>query len=259
MLNTVPVFAYPELHIRRLPVDRAWTWIAAGWSDVIAVPRLSLGLGGTLVGISMALTAGMWLAGSIHLMLPLAAGFFFVAPLLAIGTYEISRRRQAGEPIETAGVLLAFRRNAGQLALMGLVLMFIHLVWVRIALLLFALSFGSVNPSLDQLFSALLLSPASLPFLVAGTAIGGLLAAFVFAISAVSIPLLLDRDVGVATAIATSWVAVRTNWQAMALWAGLIVLFTSIGIATFYVGLALVLPLVGHASWHAYKDVVVQG
>ncbi len=256
MSESVPVFVPRGPRIRRLPVDRPWTWISAGWDDLAATPWLSLGFGATLVAASAVLTGGIWLAGSAHLLLPLAAGFFLVAPVLAIGFYEISRRRESGEPIRLADMLFAFRRNAGQIALMGLALMFVHLLWVRIAMLLFALAFGGINPPLDQLMVVLLTSPAVLPFLVAGTVIGGFLAAFTFAIGALSIPMLLDRDVGVATAIATSWIAVRTNWQAMALWAGLIVLFTSLGLATFYVGLALVMPLVGHASWHAYKDAV---
>lgn len=256
MSESLPVFTVFGARIRRLPVDRPWAWIAAGWSDLAALPRYSLGFGAAFVAASAAMSFGIWLSGFSHLLLPAAAGFFFLAPLLAIFTYEISRRRESGEAIDLAGVLFALRRNASQIFLMGLALMFLHLVWIRIAMLLFALSFGNVNPPLDQVIAISLTSPVVLPFLVAGTIIGGVLATFAFAISAVSIPMLLDRDVGVATAIATSWVAVRTNWQTMALWAGLIVLFTSLGIATFYVGLILAMPLIGHASWHAYKDIV---
>ncbi len=256
MSQSQPAFVAPGINIRRVPVDRPWVWIAAGWHDLATLPRLSLGFGVVIVAASLAASLGIWFAGSLYLLLPLAAGFFFVAPVLAIIFYEISRLRETGEPVRMCALIFAFRRNFGQIALMGLVVMFIHLVWMRIALLLFALAFGRANPSLDQLYSALLLAPGSLAFLVVGTVIGAVLATATFAICAVSIPMLLDRDVGVTTAIATSWVAVCTNWQAMALWAGLIVVFTSFGLATFYVGLAVALPLVGHASWHAYKDVV---
>jgi uncharacterized membrane protein len=139
---------------------------------------------------------------------------------------------------------------------MGLILMLFHLAWVRIATLLYALFFGQANPALDSLVNTLLFSPMSLPFLAIGTLTGAVLAAIVFAIGAVSLPLLLDHDVDVITAVTTSFSAVRHNWRPMALWAALIVIFTAIGMALFYVGLAVALPLVGHASWHAYRDLV---
>jgi len=134
--------------------------------------------------------------------------------------------------------------------------MLFNLAWVRIATLLFALFFSDVNPGLERLIQWTLFSPSSLPFLVVGGAVGAALAVVVFAISAVSLPLLLDRDENVFTAIATSVTAVRLNWQAMALWAALIVVFTGLGIVTLFIGLAVTLPLIGHATWHAYKDLV---
>lgn len=103
-----------------------------------------------------------------------------------------------------------------------------------------------------------LFSPTALPFLIVGTVLGAILAALVFAISAISIPMLLDkRDCTVWVAIATSWVAVRANWKPMALWAALIVAFTGFGMVPFFLGLAITMPLIGHATWHAYKDLVV--
>ncbi len=256
MSETVPVFLTPMPHVRRVPVDRAWTWLAQGWNDLLLTPRLSLAYGLILVAVSFALTLGLILAGLIYLLLPLAAGFALVAPMLAVGLYEISRRRQEGRTAVLSDALMAWRRNVGQIALMGLVLMLLHLAWVRIATLLFALFFQDASPTLDRLADALLFSPASLPFLVTGAAIGAVLAAVVFAISVVSIPMLLDRDAGVLVAIATSWAVVRVNPAAMTLWAALIVAFTVLGFVSLYLGLAVVLPLLGHASWHAYKDLV---
>ncbi|HJS32650.1 MAG TPA: DUF2189 domain-containing protein [Alphaproteobacteria bacterium] len=256
MSDAIPVFSSASPRVRQVPVDRAWTWLAAGWNDILGAPHVSLAYGALLVAISVALTFGLWLLGWIYLLLPLAAGFMFVAPVLAIGLYETSRRLAAGEPTSLGAAIAGGRTNRTQIALMGLILMLFNLAWVRIATLLFALFFNDVNPGLERLLQWTLFSAASLPFLMVGTAIGAALAVIVFAISAVSLPLLVDRDENVFTAIATSVTAVQVNWRAMALWAALIVVFTGLGIATFFLGLAITLPLIGHATWHAYKDLV---
>ena len=145
---------------------------------------------------------------------------------------EISRCRAAGVVPTFGAAITAWRRNASQIALLGLVLMLLHLAWVRTATLLFALFFEGLNPTLDNLVNAIFFSSVSLSFLATGTVIGAALATIAFAIGAVSIPMLLDRDVTVFTAIATSCAAVRHNWQAMALWAALIVVFSAFSSAT---------------------------
>lgn len=254
--DTIAVFGNPSPRVRRVPVDRPWTWLADGWNDLMAAWRVSLVFGAAFVAVSAALTLGLAVSGFFYLLLPLAAGFFFVAPVLAVGLYEVSRRRQLGQPTGWRDAAFAWQRNAGQLALMGLALMLLHLVWVRIATLLFALFFQYSSPTLERLVDDLLFSPISLPFLVTGTAIGAVLAVVAFAISAVAIPMLLDRDMNVIAAMVTSIVAVRANWPAMALWAALIVVFTSVGFATFYLGFVVAVPLIAHATWHAYKDLV---
>ena len=256
MSNTFPVFTTPSPRIRRVPVDRPWLWLARGWSDLANAPGISLAYGGGFVVFSFVLTLGLLLAELPYLILPLAAGFMLVAPLLAVGLYEISRRLETGDRPTLMQAATARRRNALQISLLGLVLMLFHLAWVRIASLLFALFFVDTAPSLPRLLDMLLFSPTSLSFLVLGTLVGAILAAAVFTLAAVSIPMLLDREVSVVTAIATSVTAVLLNWQAMALWAALIVIFTALGIATMYLGLAVAMPLVGLASWHAYRDLV---
>jgi uncharacterized membrane protein len=256
MSDLVPVFPEAGPRVQRVPVDRPWLWLARGWSDLLRTPRLSLAVGAVVAAVGIGLKISTWVAGAIYLALPLTAGFFFVAPLIAVGLYEISRRLGQGEAVTGWDVLWAWRRNGAQIALFGLVLMLAHLVWVRIATLLFALFFAGANPTLERVFDTLVFSPVSVSFLLTGTIIGLVLGAVIFSISVISIPMLVDRDIGVITAMATSVAAVRANMPAMALWAMLIVVFTAIGLATFYLGLIVVLPLLGHASWHAYKDLV---
>ncbi len=256
MSETVPVFTTPSPRIRLVPVDRPWTWLAKGWSDLVRAPEVSLAYGGVLVALSFALTLGLYLLGLLYLLLPLAAGFMLLAPALAVGLYDTSRRLAAGEVCTIKTALGAWRRSPGSIASLGVILMFSHLVWVRIATLLYPLFFEGPNPSLAELPNVLFFSPMSLPFLVTGTVIGFIFAVFVFALAAVSFPMVIDRDAGAFSAIATSFAAVRHNWRPMALWAALITVFTAVALALFYVGLAVALPLIAYASWHCYKDVV---
>lgn len=256
MDEAVPVFRRPAIEVRPVPVDRPWTWLAAGWRDFMIAPHVSLACGAVVFAVSALLTLGLWLAEMPYLVLPMLAGFMLVGPMMAIGLYETSRRIGEGER-PTLGVLFtAWRRNPEQFAYMGLILALILLLWIRVATLLYAIFFSSMNPGFGRLIETLLFSPVSIPFLVVGTIVGLGFATVVFALSVISIPILLDREVPLLTAIGASVTAVRTNFPAMALWAALIVLFTAFGLATLYVGLIVSMPLIGHATWHAYKDLV---
>jgi len=256
MSNAVPVFADPSPRVRLVPVDRPWDWLAAGWRDLWRAPRVSLAYGLAVALASIALALALWLTGYVWLLLPLTGGFFLVAPLIAVGLYEVSRRLARGEDPTLADALAAVRRNPAQIANIGVVLLVIHLVWIRLAMLLFALFFEGRNPHWGTIVQTLFFSEASVPFLVVGGALGFVLAALTFAVSAISIPMLLDRDVNAFVAIATSVVAVQRNWKPMALWAALIVVFIGVGLVPIFCGLVVVLPLIGHASWHAYRDLV---
>ncbi len=140
---------------------------------------------------------------------------------------------------------------------MGLVLMLFLLAWIRLATLIFALFFSQRPVTMENFVSEVFFSAESIPFLIVGCGIGGVLAVIVFAISAVAIPLLLDReDANVFTAIAASVTAVTENPKTMAVWAALIALFIGAGLVTFYIGLIIALPLIGHATWYAYKDLI---
>jgi uncharacterized membrane protein len=140
---------------------------------------------------------------------------------------------------------------------MGMALLLMMFAWARIAALIFFLYFGLEPPSFEDLFASTFLHSDALPFLVFGTLVGGAMALLTFSISVVSIPLLLDRpQANVIDAIATSFRTVQTNFLPMLFWAVLIAGFTAAGLATLYLGIIVTLPLIGHATWHAYRDLV---
>jgi uncharacterized membrane protein len=258
MAQAVPVFTSPGPRIRKVDLDRPWAWLAAGWQDLIRAPVVSAVYGVAFAVAGYLVTLGLWLLDWVHLILPMACGFLIIGPLLAVGLYETSRRLGAGEPVSVAAAFAAFKRNAGQIGLLGVALLLFLFLWARIAALLFMLYFGLTPPSFEDLFAQTFLTAGALPFLIIGTLVGGVLAVLAYAISVVSVPLLLDRpDSNVITAIATSFVAVRENLAAMALWAVLIVGFVGAGLITLYLGLIITLPLIGYASWHAYRDLVI--
>ena len=255
--TTEQATASQAVRIQLLPNDRPWAWLEAGWRDLMATPHIGFFYGGAVVVAGWSLVLLLLAAGATWAVLPAVAGFFLVGPVVAAGLYETSRRRERGEATSLGIAFGAFRRNAPQLALMGAVLLIINLFWVRMAGLIFAIFFGmGFAPTLEHLPAAMLRSDQLLPFLLIGTGVGFVLASIAFAVSAVSIPMIVDRDISAFEAIVISIRATLDNWRAMAFWAGLIVVFTAMALVPFFLGLALVLPLVGHATWHAYRDIV---
>lgn len=242
--------------VNEITFDHPWDWLARGWRDLIRAPKFSLAYGGVFAVISYLMTFGLMSEGMFFIVPPLAAGFFLVAPLLGIGLYQISDTLDRGGKVRFCNAIKAWKRNEMHLSAMAVVLVLVLLAWVLAALLVFALLYDKPLPSLENFVQAAFLSAESPLFLFSGIIVGALFALFTFAISAITVPMLMDRQVDVLTAIQTSVQAVRSNWQAMALWASLIVMFVGVGLVTFYIGLIVTMPLVGHATWHAYRDLV---
>jgi uncharacterized membrane protein len=257
--ETSPIVA-SEYAIRQVPLDAPYGWLVAGWRDMWRVPGVSLAYGAVFAVVGLLLTVGLTQVGLLSLILVLAAGFVLIGPMLAAGLYETSRRLEKGEPVSLASTLRASFFGRTQLAYMGLLLMLIYLAWIEIALLLFMLFLGpQPMPPLDVFVSNLLLTPRGLGLLIVGTAVGVTLAATVFAISAVSVPLLMVKPVDVVTAATISVGVCRKNPRAMALWAALIVGAMLLGFVTLFSGLVITFPLIGHATWHAFRDLLVRG
>ncbi len=256
MSQTVPVgggtLAGP--HIRRLPADRPWQWLQAGWRDLTHTPFASTAYGLVFVVMGYAL---VWLARErFELTLALISGFLLVGPFLAIGLYDLSLRQEQGKPATLLHAISAWRTNSRNIMLFGVLVALIMIVWARLSALLYALIFLGPSIQLETDLSALFFSGDGLLFLGVFLAVGAVLAVVVFCLSVVSIPMLLDQRCDIFTAVATSIAAVRHNQAPLVLWAVIIVVITGAGMLPAFIGLAVTLPLVGHASWHAYRDLV---
>lgn len=249
--------ATPLPQLKHVTTEAPWAWLAAGWRDLCRARGVSLAYGLCFALISGGITTGLWYLDRLQYLPPLAAGFMLVGPLLAVGLYEISRRLALGEQPRLRHALAAIGRAPTRLAFFGFLMMLALLFWMRLAFLLFALFMGTGDvPGPETMLSLLLFTPKGLGLLLVGTLVGAVLAALVFAIAVVSLPLVLDREIDAVSAMLLSLAAVRRNWKVMLLWAWLVAALTAVGIATFYVGLILLFPLLGHASWHAYRSLV---
>ena len=243
--------------VRRIALSQPWQWLGAGWNDLRRAPFASLTYGLLFVLMGYLLVATV--EGQFTAVLALTTGFLLVGPFLAMGLYDISRRLEAGEPVSLGRALTAWRGNVLPIALFGVVVGLLMIVWSRVAVVLFAVLMGGRALSLEASAAQFFFTGSGLTFLLVFTVVGAIIAGAVFTISVVSIPMMLDRKTDFMTAILTSIAAVRANPAPMALWAALIVLFTGLGLVTFYLGLAIALPLIGHATWHAYRSLVEDG
>ena len=245
-------FAMPE--IRQIGFERPFFWLRAGWHDVRANPLPSLAygvlfaLGGDLIILAFLQTP--------HLISVAISGFFLIAPLLAAGLYELSRRHEAGEKILFIDSLKCFVRNGQSLAFFGLIVALILLMWERFSAVTFALIGANSMQVASVYLNELLFNAEHWAFAATWFALGGLLALFLFALAVVSVPLILDRDADVATAMMTSLRAFVRNPGPLLLWAALLVVLTLLGFATLLFGLVVIMPILGHASWHAHRELV---
>lgn len=243
--------------IRKIRADQPWRWLEAGWADFRRIPAISLAYGFAFLAASLVLAALLFVTGFSALLPVFGAGFLLIGPLLAVGLYEASRKLEAGEKVRLKDVVFVSSRNLSQLALVGAMLAGAFIIWLRIAGWISAAFFGPVGiPPLTEFVPTLLLTPRGLAMLAIGTAAGGIIAFAVFAISAISVPLLLARDIDAVTAVIASVRAVRENFWAMLLWGWIVALLTALGIATWFLGLAVIFPLLGHATWHAQRALV---
>ena len=240
--------------VRSVALGQPFYWLSAGWRDLRTSPIASLAYGLLFAVVGDVITIFAWRSG--HIFIAATSGFFLIAPLLAGGLYEISRRRERGESSTFFGSLAAGRYNARELAKLGLLLAVIGLTWERVSTLLFHLLAPQLAPDLLVLITAMPTNPEHRDLLFIWLISGGTLALLVFAITVVSVPMLLDRKVDFVTAMRTSLRAVDANLRVMVLWTFMVVTLTVLSFVTLFFGLIVFMPLIGHASWHAYRDLV---
>jgi uncharacterized membrane protein len=200
------------------------------------------------------IVAVLWQVGLSSVLFPALAGFLVFAPALATGLYEKSRALEAGDPVTFRRMLFPRPASGGQILFTGALLCGLMLLWMRAAILIYALFFG-VNPfpeGLGPVFDMVLTTQKGAAMLVVGSIVGALFAAFSLAISAFSIPLMYDREVDALTAMGRSFALVWNNRRAMVAWGAIVLALFLLSLATALVGLVIVFPLLGHATWHAY-------
>jgi uncharacterized membrane protein len=253
-MNTHDPFAVDYPAPRVVSVQAPLRWLARGASDLRRAPLQSMFYGAVLAGMGWLLVRN---ASSAAVGLALLTGFLLVGPLLATGLYAISRALESGGVPQFRGSLVAWRENLTSFSFFGAILAVLLAVWIRISMVVVALFFDGPPPQAGHLLRDVLATPNGWMFLVTYSAAGFGFAVLVFSVSVVSLPLLLDRPrADTMTAIITSMRVLGANPTTLLFWAALIVACTVAGFATYYVGLVILLPIVGHATWHAYRDLV---
>lgn len=243
--------------IRRIDTNEPWKWLALGWADLRRAKWISIPYALMFVVAGYGLTIGLYFTDKYYLIWPYMAGFVLVAPVFAVGLYEISRKLEMAEPVSFTTALGAWRIAPGRIFGAGLALTFFLIIWVRTAALLYVLNFPYQMLTIPNLLNQTFFSLDGLTFLAVGTFIGGIFAVFAYLMSAVSLPMMLGERADFLPALVISFLAVTQNPRAMALWAAIIVVVTAVGMATAFIGLAITLPLIGHATWHAYRSIII--
>lgn len=229
--------------------------LAAGWRDFAAAPVYGLFFAAIYVIGGIALYFGMVERGELMWLALAAAGFPLVAPFTAVGLYEVSRRREAGLPLGWGPVLGAVRgRGDDQILMMGVVVFMAFGFWVVLARGIFAIFMGTSGIGAASI--GLFLSGQGLAMLLVGGTVGAMVALAFFAITVISLPMLVDRTVDFITAIITSLAAVRSNPAVMLAWAALVGITLVLAMLPLFLGLLLALPVLGHATWHLYRRAV---
>lgn len=238
--------------LKALRASDPFRWLALGLRDFSRAPGIGLFYGAVFMVMGWALLKVFEQAPGYTLAL--SAGFLLMGPFLCLGLYRVSQRLEAGEKPDFGDSLLAWDTRTGQLALFGFLLLVLEMLWGRATLVVFAVTFDGM-PDFKGSIRALL-DPQNMEFIVAWLAVGAVFAGLIYAISVVSMPMILDRQTDAITAGLTSLRLVLTQTGVMLWWGALIAAITVVAMLPYFLGLLLTGPVIGHASWHAYRAAV---
>ena len=245
-----PVESTPDMPFaapcRTLDMHAPLRWLILGWQDLARAPRISLTYGLALTLLSLLISVLTWRYGTMAMYLGLVSGFVFIGPILAAGLYSISRQLAAGRTPRLGYCMREGMIHFKELLVLGIILLVVLLLWARAATVLSVFLPVQAKPDLQQL----------LPFIGISIVVAMLFASLAFAASAFSLPMIIDRRTDSITAVITSIHAVLHNKKPMLLWAGIIAVIVLLGFATGLLGFLILLPLIGHATWHAYHETI---
>ena len=244
--------------VRHITPSDLWDSLKRGADDFAAMPSHALFLCVIYPIIGILLVVITFGYAALPLAFPIAAGFALIGPIAAIGLYELSRRREAGLDSSASHAFDVLRSpSLGAIVVLSLMLMAIFLLWLSVAQAIYVANFGyHAPPSAAQFIADVLTTRAGWTLIVVGCAVGFVFAVIALTLGAISFPLLLDRDVGAAVALLTSIRVVAANPFTMALWGFIVAALLIVGSIPFFLGLTVVLPLLGHATWHLYRKAV---
>ena len=233
-------------------------WLAAGWRDLWTNPVPSLLYGIAVFALSVLVVWALFRFGVDYFLLPALSGFIILGPLIATGLYEKSRRLERGERTGLSQMLFVRPASGYQAVFLGLLLLMLFILWQRAAVLLYALHAG-VRPfgGFDEIMPMLFTTWTGWSLLVTGSFVGGLFAAFSFAVSVFAMPMMLEEDTDALTAMGISLSLVWNNLTVMLTWGAIVVVLFAVAVVTAFAGLILIFPLLGHATWHAYRAIRV--
>jgi len=254
--KVVPPLPRENLRARALPWRTAFEWLRAGWSDMWTNPMPSLLYGLGVFIVSAVIVWALFRFSYEYALFPALAGFMVIGPLIASGLYQKSHRLEAGKRTSFAGMVFVKPRSGHQALFMGVLLLGLFLLWMRAAVLIWALFFGMVPfPGTDEILPMLFLTPTGWALLLVGGSAGALFAAFAFAISVFAVPMLLTERTDALSALGISMAMVWNNLPVMLAWGTIVLTLFLASVATAFLGLIIVFPVLGHATWHAYRAI----
>ena len=244
-------------NIRQITTDDVYTALKAGLSDFQRAPMFGLFFGAVFSVFGIIMTALLFFSDAGYWVLPMTAGFPLIGPFAAVGLYEVSRRLKNDEPLSWGAILTSgFTSKSGQLPFFAVLAVFFLLVWIVIARVVFAVSFGTATMTNVMTSLEVYATFEGVSMLLIGSVIGAALAGLLFSISVIGVPMLLDREVDIVTAMITSFKATVENRSAMILWAMIVAGATVAACLPLFLGMIFVFPMLGHSAWHLYQAVI---